>query len=164
MLMARKPGGTSFYQRAERVPVPDVSRSVLVGYSPEQMFALVDRVEEYPAFLPWCAGTTVLHRDDAVTRATIQINYHGIRQGFTTENVKQAPVEMRIRLVEGPFRRLEGAWRFTGLAGRGCKVELNLSYEYSNRVLEKLVGPVFNHIAGTLVESFVKRAAQIHES
>jgi len=162
--MAHKPGGTSFYQRAERVTVPDVRRSVLVGYSPEQMFALVDDVERYPEFLPWCAATTVLHRDDAVTRAAIQISYHGIRQGFTTENAKQPPAEMRIRLVEGPFRRLEGGWRFTRLAGRGCKVELNLSYEYSSRMLEKLVGPVFNHIAGTLVDAFVKRAAQIHES
>jgi len=158
------PAGTSFYQRDRENPVPDVSRSVLVGHSPDQMFALVDDVERYPEFLPWCGSTTVLYRDDAVTRAAIQIRFHGIRQSFTTENAKRAPAEMRIRLIEGPFRRLEGGWRFTGLAGQGCKVELNLSYEYSSRMLEKLVGPVFNHIAGTLVEAFVKRAAQIHES
>lgn len=142
--------------------MPEVNRSVLVGHSPEEMFALVDRVEEYPGFLPWCGGVTLLHRDANVTRAEIRINYHGIRQKFTTENTKQEPVEMRIQLVEGPFRKLEGTWRFTGLAGRGCKVELSLSYEYSNRILEKLIGPVFNHIASTLVEAFVKRAGQVY--
>lgn len=143
--------------------MPEVSRSVLVGYSPEQMFALVDRVEDYPGFLPWCGGVTLLQRDAEVTRASILINYHGIRQSFTTENVKRAPAEMRIRLIEGPFRRLEGSWRFTGLADRGCKVELALDYEYSSRILEKLIGPVFNHIASTLVEAFVKRAGQVYE-
>ena len=142
--------------------MPEVSRSVLVEYTPDQMFALVDRVEDYPGFLPWCGGVTLLHRDAEVTRASILISYHGLRQTFTTENAKRTPVEMRIRLLEGPFRRLDGSWRFTGLAGRGCKVELSMSYEYSSRILEKLIGPVFNHIAGTLVEAFVKRADQVY--
>ena len=142
--------------------MPEVSRSVLVGFTPEQMFGLVDAVEEYPRFLPWCGGATVLHRDERLTRAALLINYHGIRQGFTTENAKREPVEMLIRLVEGPFRSLDGSWRFTGLAGRGCKVELNLRYEFSSRILEKLVGPVFNHIADTLVDAFARRAEQIY--
>ena len=142
--------------------MPEVSRSVLVEYSADQMFSLVDRVEDYPGFLPWCGGVTLLHRDAEVTRASILINYHGLRQSFTTENSKRAPAEMSIRLVEGPFRRLDGSWRFTGLSERGCKVELSLSYEYSSRILEKLVGPVFNHIAATLVEAFVKRAGQVY--
>ena len=140
----------------------EINRSVLVGFSPDQMFALVDAVEAYPAFLPWCGGATVIHRDDKVTRASIQINYHGIRQTFTTENAKHAPAEMQIRLVEGPFRRLDGQWRFTGLAGRGCKVEFDLRYEFASRVLEKLVGPVFNHIADTLVDAFARRAEKIY--
>lgn len=143
--------------------MPEVSRSVIVGHSPEQMFALVDAVEQYPEFLPWCGGVEVLHRDEGVTRATIQINYHGLKQSFTTENAKRAPGEMTLRLVKGPFRRLDGRWRFTGLGDRGCKVELSLDYEYSSRILEKLVGPVFDRIAATLVEAFVKRAAQIYE-
>lgn len=142
--------------------MPEVSRSVLVTYSPEQMFALVDAVERYPEFLPWCGGVSLLRRDAQVTRATIQINFHGLKQNFTTENAKRAPAEMRIQLIDGPFRRLEGGWRFTSLAGQGCKVELELNYEYSSRVLEKLVGPVFNRIAATLVEAFVKRAAQVY--
>jgi ribosome-associated toxin RatA of RatAB toxin-antitoxin module len=141
--------------------VPEINRSVLVAFTPVQMFALVDAVEDYPKFLPWCGGTSVIHRDENVTRAAILINYHGIKHGFTTENAKSAPSEMLIHLVEGPFKSLDGSWRFTGLAGRGCKVELSLRYEFSSRILEKLVGPVFDHIANTLVDAFAKRAEQI---
>jgi len=140
----------------------EVNRSVLVEFTPGQIFALVDAVEDYPGFLPWCGGTTLHHRNPEITRATIQINYHGIRQSFTTENVKRAPHEMLIRLVEGPFRSLDGSWRFGDLAGRGCKIEFTLRYEFASRILEKLVGPVFQHIADTLVEAFVARAGQIH--
>jgi len=126
------------------------------------MFALVDQVESYPEFLPWCGGVTLIHRDAQVTRAEIFINYHGIRQSFTTENAKMEPSEMHIRLIEGPFRSLEGAWRFTELAGRGCKVELSLSYDFSSRILEKAIGPVFSHIADTLVDAFARRAEHVH--
>ena len=138
--------------------MPEVVRSVIVGRSPAEMFALVDAVEDYPQFLPWCGAATVLHRDETVTRATIRIDYHGVRQSFTTENLKRPPGEMAIRLVEGPFRRLEGAWRFAALGGQGCKIELRLTYEFKGRVLERLLGPVFDYIAGSLVDSFVKRA------
>lgn len=140
----------------------EVNRSVLVEFTPAQMFSLVDAVEDYPGFLPWCGGATLHHRDAQTTRATIKINYHGIRQSFTTENVKRAPHEMLIKLVEGPFRSLDGSWRFGDLAGRGCKVEFVLRYEFAGRILEKLVGPVFQHIADTLVEAFVQRAAQVY--
>ena len=135
---------------------------MLVGHSCERMYALVDAVEDYPKFLPWCGGATVIHRDAQVTRATVLINYHGIRQSFTTENAKRPPEEMLIRLVEGPFRALDGTWRFTALGERGCKVELKLHYEFSSRILEKLVGPVFDHIANTLVDAFARRAEQVH--
>lgn len=142
--------------------MPEVNRSVLVGFTPEQMFALVDAVEDYPKFLPWCGKTVLIYRDDRVLRATIQINYRGIRQSWTTENPKHAPDEMLIRLIDGPFRSLDGCWRFIRLAERGCKVELNLRYEFSSRLLEKLVGPVFSHIADTLVDAFAKRAEQVY--
>src|SRR5687768_11383488 len=122
--------------KASGGPVPEVVRSVIVGRSPAEMFALVDAVEDYPQFLPWCGAATVLHRDETVTRATLRIDYHGIRQSFTTENLKRPPEEMAIHLVEGPFRRLEGAWRFAALGGQGCKIELRLTYEFKGRVLE----------------------------
>src|SRR5262245_50951993 len=116
--------------------MPEIARSALVAQSPARMFALVDAVEDYPRFLPWCSSTEVHHRDDATTRATIRIDYRGIRQSFTTENSKRAPEEMRIALVEGPFRSLEGGWRFTALGDHGCKVELRLRYEFSSGLLE----------------------------
>ena len=140
----------------------DVNRSVLVGFTPAQMFALVDAVEDYPQFLPWCGGASVRRHDPDRATATIRINYRGIRQSFTTENALRAPETITMRLVEGPFRSLDGCWRFTGLAGRGSKVELQLHYEFSSRILEKLVGPVFAHIADRLVDAFARRAEQVY--
>jgi len=142
--------------------VAEVSRSVIVGHTPAEMFALIDAVETYPEFLPWCGGARVIHRDEGVTRATLQIAYRGIRQSFTTENPKRAPEEMLIHLVEGPFRSLDGAWRLTALGTGGCKIEFRLRYEFSARWLEKLIGPVFDHIAKSLVEAFVKRADRVY--
>lgn len=142
--------------------MPEVKRSVLVGYTPEQMFALVDAVERYPEFLPWCGGASVSQGDGNHVRATIEIRFRGIKQRFTTENTRRPPTEMDIRLVEGPFRELDGHWRFTGLGERGCKVEFRLRYEFSNRLLAKLLGPVFDFIANSLVEAFVERADRLY--
>ncbi|MEO8443335.1 MAG: type II toxin-antitoxin system RatA family toxin [Betaproteobacteria bacterium] len=139
-----------------------VIKSVLVAQSAQCMFELVDAVEKYAEFLPWCGGSECNFRDDKITRATLHINYRGIRQSFSTENVKTPPALMQIRLIEGPFRTLEGSWRFTDLNGRGCKVELSLHYEFSSRLLEKLIGPVFGYIANSMVDAFVKRAQSIY--
>lgn len=135
-----------------------VTRSALVPFSAQQMFDLVEGVEQYPQFLPWCSGTAVSHRDPAVTQATIHINYRGIKQSFSTENHKQPPERMTLQLVEGPFSMLDGEWLFTALGAEACKVDFRLSYEFSSTLLEKLVGPVFGHIAGTMVDAFLKRA------
>jgi ribosome-associated toxin RatA of RatAB toxin-antitoxin module len=140
----------------------EVRKSVLVGYSAHQMFTLVDEVEKYPEFLPWCGGASVSYRDQEKTRASILIDYRGIKQRFTTENRKELPHAMHIRLVEGPFRALDGSWRFRDLSGQGCKIEFLLHYEFSNRLLEKLVGPVFGYIANTLVDGFVRRAEKVY--
>jgi ribosome-associated toxin RatA of RatAB toxin-antitoxin module len=126
------------------------------------MFALVDAVEAYPQFLPWCDRTVVIFRDASRTRATIHVNYHGVTHSFTTENAKSEPESMTIRLVEGPFRILDGEWRFTRLAEHACKIEFRLHYEFSSRILEKLVGPVFTYIANTLVDAFVQRADKVY--
>ena len=142
--------------------MPEIIKTVLVEHSPEEMFALVDAVERYPEFLPWCGGASVSFRDDATTRATIQINYRGIRQSFTTANAKSAPHTMSVKLVEGPFRTLDGDWRFMPLQGGGCKIEFRLHYEFSSRILEKLVGPVFHYIANTMVDAFVRRAQGVY--
>ena len=139
-----------------------VSRSALVGFSAAQMFDLVEEVEQYPHFLPWCSGTQVNYRDPQAIRATIQINYRGIKQSFSTENQKQPPELMTIRLLEGPFRALDGEWRFTPLADDACRINFRLHYEFSSTLLEKLVGPVFGHIAGTMVDAFLKRADSVY--
>jgi len=139
-----------------------VKKLVLIEYTPQQMFDLVDRVEEYPKFLPWCGGTELLGRTDLITRARLHINYHGIKSDFSTENDKVYPTHMLIKLVEGPFHHLEGTWDFTPLGDKACKVDFTLHYEFSSKLIEKAVGPVFSHIANTFVDSFVKRAGQVY--
>lgn len=139
-----------------------VHKKVLIEYTPAQMFDLVDRCEDYSQFLPWCGGAELIARNDEVTAATLHINYHGIKSRFSTENRKRYPTEMSIRLTDGPFTRLDGGWHFTPLGETACKVEFDLHYEFSSRLLEKALGPVFGHIANTLVEAFVKRASQVY--
>lgn len=141
-----------------------VEKSVLVAHPPERMFELVDRVEDYPLFLPWCGGTTLLSRDLHCTVATIHIAYMGIRQSFTTENTKEAPRLMRIRLLDGPFSKLEGDWRFVPLGDDACKIELRLDYTFSSRLLETMLAPVFSHITNTFVDAFVRRADAVFVS
>jgi len=140
----------------------EVSKLVFIEFTAAQMFELVDRCEDYPQFLPWCGGAEVHTRTDTHTVATIHINYHGIKAHFSTENEKRPPHEMLIRLKEGPFRHLNGHWRFTALGDAACKIEFGLHYEFSSKLLEKALGPVFNHIANTFVDSFVKRAMQLY--
>ncbi|HEV8645324.1 MAG TPA: type II toxin-antitoxin system RatA family toxin [Burkholderiales bacterium] len=139
-----------------------VEKSVLVEYSAPQMHALVEDVVSYPEFLPWCSGTEVLSREGDVTHAAIRIDYRGIRQRFSTENRSQPPQLIEMKLVDGPFRQLDGRWYFKPLGEQACKIELRLHYEFSSRLLEKLVGPVFHYIASTFVEAFVKRAQQLY--
>ena len=139
-----------------------VEKTVLVGHSAQQMFALVEEVEAYPQFLPWCSDAKVIHRDETHIRATIYINYHGVKHSFTTENAKTPPEAMTIRLVEGPFKVLDGQWRFKALSADACKIEFCLSYEFSSWILEKLVGPVFSYIANTMVDAFVQRADKVY--
>ncbi len=139
-----------------------VEKTVLVGHSAARMYALVDEVEHYPEFLPWCGGVDLLKRDEQFTRATLHIDYHGIKQNFTTENEKVYPSLMDIKLVQGPFRHLEGVWRFIPLAEDACKIEFRLSYEFSSTLLERLIAPVFSHIANTFVDAFVERAEKVY--
>jgi ribosome-associated toxin RatA of RatAB toxin-antitoxin module len=139
-----------------------VHKSVLLHYSAEQMFTLVDRVEDYPAFLPWCGGVEVRDRSADRLVAAIQINYHGVKQSFTTENSNTPPTQMTMKLVEGPFEHLDGTWTFTPLREDACKIEFDLHYEFSSKILEKLIGPVFAKIADSFVDSFCKRAETVY--
>ena len=139
-----------------------VDQSVLVSHSAEELFRLVDDVESYPKFLPWCGGTTINIKDDIITEAAITINFHGIKQSFTTRNEKTFPSRMDVKLVDGPFKQLRGHWNFLALNEHACKVELVLEYEFTNKWLEKIVGPVFGRIANSLMEAFVSRADSLH--
>ncbi len=139
-----------------------VEKSVLIERSAEEMFALVDHVEDYPRFLPWCSQTRVEFRDEKKTVATLHISYLSVKSHFTTENEKEIPLRMSLRLVDGPFRRLEGLWRFKPLAENACKIEFHLSYEFSSKIFEKIIGPVFSQITNTFVDAFVKRADEVY--
>lgn len=139
-----------------------VEKSVLVGHSAAEMYTLVADCRAYPQFLPWCSGAEVrpLNADRAVV--TMHVNYHGLRLHFTTENRMEAGALIEMKLTNGPFKHMDGYWRFLPLAQEACKVEFRLSYELSGKLMDKLAGPVFHHIANTLVEVFVKRAAVLH--
>lgn len=139
-----------------------VYKSVLVGYSAEQMYGLVDRVEDYPRFLPWCGGVDVERPEADSMVASLIIHYHGIKQTFSTRNKNVYPVAINMALVDGPFKHLEGAWVFTPLRKDACKIVFELNYEFSNKLLDKIIGPVFGMIANSFVDSFCKRAEAIY--
>lgn len=139
-----------------------VHKSVLLAYSAEQMFALVENIEDYPKFLPWCGGAEVRKREGNKVLAALTINYHGIKQAFSTGNVNTPPASIKVTLVEGPFKHLDGTWTFKPLRSDACKVEFDLHYEFSSKVLEQLIGPVFNMIANSFVDSFCKRAETVY--
>ena len=139
-----------------------VKKSVLVPYAAAEMFELVDRVEQYPKFLPWCAGAQVIESAERRKTARVDIDYHGVRAHFTTDNVNDPPSSIVITLRSGPFRHLHGEWRFRALDAHACKIEFDLAYEFATAILERIVGPVFNHIANTFVDAFVRRAASVY--
>lgn len=142
-----------------------VHKSVLLWYSPQEMFDLVTRVSDYPEFLPWCDHARVVETHEDGVTAEVGISFSGIRQQFTTLNRHVPGREVWMKLIKGPFSRLDGHWSFKPVGEgdqRACKVELKLHYGFSNAVLGKLVGPVFDRIAATLVDAFVKRAEQVY--
>jgi len=136
----------------------NIHKSAIVLHPAQKMFQLVDSVETYPQFLPWCGSTQIIERDNDRTIASIEINYKGLRQIFTTENTKKQNQEMIIRLIDGPFKSLSGQWMFKNLDKDSCQIELKLEYEFNNVILEKLITPVFNMIANTFIDEFIKEA------
>ena len=141
-----------------------VHRSVLIWYSADEMFDLVTDVAHYPKFLPWCDHANVLERDPHGMKAEVGISFGGIRQTFVTRNEHEPGRKVVMRLVDGPFSNLDGTWRFVpvGEGQRACRVELDLNYGFKSATLATVVGPVFDRIAGTLVDAFVKRAEQVY--
>ncbi|MFM6992365.1 MAG: type II toxin-antitoxin system RatA family toxin [Rhodoferax sp.] len=142
-----------------------VHKSVLIWYSPQEMYALVTDVRQYPQFLPWCDHTQIVEEHEDGMVAEIGLSIGGVRQAFTTRNTHAPTTRVDMLLVNGPFSRLDGQWHFHVLGDgsqRACKVELTLNYGFDNTTLGKLVGPVFDKIAASLVDAFVKRAQQVY--
>ena len=142
-----------------------VKKSVLIWYSPQEMYVLVTEVEHYPKFLPWCDRARIVTSDAHGMTAEVGISFSGIRQTFTTRNKHVPDQQVAMTLVNGPFSRLDGEWNFLPIGDgtqRACKVELTLNYGFDNATLGKLIGPVFDKIAGSMVDAFVKRAAQVY--
>jgi ribosome-associated toxin RatA of RatAB toxin-antitoxin module len=136
-----------------------IARSAIVDCSAEAFYALVEDVEAYPSFLPWCAAAEVRERTPQRTVATLTLAMKGLRQSFTTENMNQPGRAIDMRLLEGPFKRFAAHWRFTPLSPEAVKVEFTLAYEFSSRVLAALLDPVFSRLADNTVSAFVRRVA-----
>jgi ribosome-associated toxin RatA of RatAB toxin-antitoxin module len=136
----------------------DINKSILVPHPAERMFDLIDSAEGYPAFLPWCAGATILERDERVLRAIITIDWRGVRFSLTTRNPKRRPAWMAIHLEDGPFRRFDGEWMLRPLSDTGCRIDFRLGYDFDSAVMRRVARPVFDRIADTLVDAFVARA------
>ena len=145
-----------------------VKKSVLLWYSAHEIYALVTAVEDYPRFLPWCERVEVLQRDAEGLTARLHLAYAGVRHAFTTRNVHTPDQAVHIGLVDGPFSLLDGTWRFLALPppadrdARACKIEFEMRYAFSNGPLEVVISPVFDRIANSFVDAFVRRAEQVH--
>jgi ribosome-associated toxin RatA of RatAB toxin-antitoxin module len=145
-----------------------VKKSVLLWYSPQEMYRLVTGVQDYPKFLPWCERAEVLEQHEEAMTARLSLHYAGVRHAFTTRNRQVPDRQVQMALVDGPFSHLDGTWNFLplGEAGEGappaCKIELDLCYAFKRGGLESLISPVFDRIANTFVDAFVKRAEQVY--
>ncbi len=142
-----------------------VHKSVLIWYSAAEMFALVTDVASYPQFLPWCDQASVLDETEGGMTAKVGISIAGLSQSFTTRNAHEKDRKVSLKLVDGPFSKLDGHWEFYPLgkgSERACKVDFTLRYDFDNAALASLVGPVFDKIAGSLVDAFVKRATDVY--
>ena len=144
-----------------------VKKSVLLWYTPQEMYDLVTGVEQYPRFLPWCDKAEVLDSADRGMTVRLGLAYMGVRHSFTTRNVHEPGRSVNIALVDGPFSLLDGLWVFHPLGPQGeepkaCKIELDLSYAFNSRALETVLSPVFDRVANTFVDSFVKRAEDVY--
>lgn len=151
--------------RDPALSMKNVHKSVLIWYSAPEMFALVTNVADYPQFLPWCDHATVREEDASGMTAEVGISFGGIRQTFTTRNTHESGRRVGMQLLDGPFSKLDGEWNFVPVGGpeqRACRVEFKLNYGFDNAALAALVGPVFDKIAGSLVDAFVKRADQVY--
>ena len=165
--MFHNPGGAGSrvcYHPSASVPQmrQSVSRSALVPYAASEMFALVADIEKYPGFLPWCREARIRVPGEDTVEASLEIGRGPIRKTFTTRNVMTQGTRIDIGLIDGPFKYLQGCWKFLALDGDGCRIVLDLEYELSNAVLRHTLGPLFSEIANSLVDAFCRRAQELY--
>jgi ribosome-associated toxin RatA of RatAB toxin-antitoxin module len=139
-----------------------IARSAIVGHAAGRLYGLVEDIEAYPAFLPWCLGAQVHERSAVETRATLTVGVKGVQQAFTTRNRNLPGESIDMELVEGPFRHFRSVWRFIPLAPDACRIEFALEYEFSSRALALVLEPLFNRIADTMVDAFTERADSLY--
>src|SRR2546426_899121 len=139
-----------------------IQRSSIVPHTAEEMYQLVNAIEDYPQFIPWCHSTEVHSRDEDEVRATLHFEGGGLRKSFTTCNRLQKNKMIEIRLIHGPFRNLEGFWRFNPQSDESCLVMLDLEFELSSRLFGLAFGAVFHQVANTLVDAFCTRAQEVY--
>ncbi len=142
--------------------IREIRRSALVTFSPEQMFDLVIDVERYPEFLPWVAGAQLHEKSGHDLLASMEMQKSGVRERFSTRNEFERPSFMTMRLVQGPFRLLEGRWEFKPIGDAGTKIELEMRFEFANAVIGMLFGKAFEQSCNTLIDAFIARAREIH--
>ena len=135
-----------------------VTRSAIVEHSTDEMYRLVEDIESYPGFLPWCLAARVHGRDAASTRATLTVGMPGLRQSFTTRNDNRPGQSIDLHLVEGPFKTFAAGWRFHPLSPHACRIEFSVRYEFSSPMLARLLEPLFDGIANSMVDAFTRRA------
>ncbi|UCG96101.1 MAG: cyclic nucleotide-binding domain-containing protein [Burkholderiales bacterium] len=138
-----------------------VRRSLLMPYPAESMFDLIEQAEYYPQFIPWCTEAVILERTDEMVAARIAMRVAGLTLSLQTRNPKRRPEWLALRMVRGPLRRFEGEWRLTPLNASACRIEFTLTYEFADRLIERVAGPVFARMADTMVDAYVSRAERI---
>lgn len=139
-----------------------VKRSAIVSYSADQMFGLVDDVEAYPDFMPWCSGARIHERSESDVIASLELAKGGVSKWFTTKNLLQRPNSIELQLVGGPFSHLQGGWQFRALGESGSEVSLDISFEFSSVLMTIMLGGYFEQTCGSLVQAFVERARAVY--
>jgi len=140
----------------------NIRRSALVPYSVEQMYRLVDDIERYPEFVPYCKKATELSRNSNSVSAELEVSKSGIAKSFSTRNSLVSGELISMELIDGPFKYLKGDWRFTPLSDSACKIELDLSFEFSNKLASLAFTSIFNQLIQSMVAAFTDRANQVY--
>ncbi|OVG25682.1 ubiquinone-binding protein [Klebsiella pneumoniae] len=144
--------------------MPQISRTALVPFSAKQMYQLVNDVKSYPDFLPGCTGSRVLELGPTQMTAAVDVSKAGISKTFTTRNTLTSNQSILMSLVDGPFKKLIGGWKFIPLSPEACKIEFHLDFEFTNKLIEMAFGRIFKELAANMVQAFTSRAKEVYSA